>query len=106
MIGYWNHLIAMDNQRLTKIVFSNDYHLKRGNWSKEISQLFHKLDVNSVFTDMNEWLLNITRDKLHILSHLSHLEYDMNKKKQTTNFQTFKTGKLHNDIYKYDFAEI
>ena len=54
MIGYWNHVIAMDNQRLTKRVFSNEYHLKRGNWSKEISQIFHKLDLNSVFTDMNE----------------------------------------------------
>ena len=33
-------------------------------------------------------------------------EYDMNKKNQITNFQTFKTDKLLNDIDKCDFAEI
>ena len=65
MIRYWNHLIAMDNQRLTKKVFLNDYLLKRGNWSQEISEIFHKLDLNSVFTYMNACLLNIIRDKLH-----------------------------------------
>ena len=65
MIRYWNHIIAMDNQRLTKRVFLNDYLLKRGNWSKEISEIFHKLDLNSVFTDMHECPLKIIQDKLH-----------------------------------------
>ena len=55
----------MDNQRLTKRVFLNDYLLKKGNWSKEISEIFRKLDLNSVFTDMHECPLNIIRDKLH-----------------------------------------
>ena len=56
-----------DHQRLTKRVLLNDYLLKMSNsfWSKEILEIFHKLDLNSVFTDMHECPLNIIRDKFN-----------------------------------------
>ena len=97
MISYWNHFIAMDNQRLTKRGFLNDYLLKKGNWSKEIWEIFHKLDLNSVFTDMHKCPLNIIRDKLHRV-FFENLEYDINNKPK---LRIFKHSREANYLPKY-----
>ncbi len=53
MMKYWNRLIEMDNERLTKKIFLYDYHnCDKNNWCSEMKMLFHSVDMNDVFDNM------------------------------------------------------
>ena len=59
MIRFWNRLIRMDSNRLTRKVFDWDYSLCRNNWSDHMKTIFLKTDFENVFysrmfSDVNE----------------------------------------------------
>ena len=46
MIRYWNRLILLDNNRLTKRVFNADYRLCNNNWCNDVKAILLKLGLN------------------------------------------------------------
>ena len=66
MLRFWNRLILMDNDRLTKKVFIYDYNLCTNNWTSEIKQVMCKLGLTDHFD--NKSIVN--------MSYVKHLMTD------------------------------
>ena len=49
MIRYWNRLIRMSNNRLTKTIFLYDYNIKHNNWSCEIENILESVNLLNIF---------------------------------------------------------
>ena len=45
VLRYWNRLLSMDNNRLTKRVFDDDYRQCRDNWSSEVRKIMGNLNL-------------------------------------------------------------
>lgn len=52
-ITYWNRLLAIDNDRLTKQVFSIDYSKCENNWCKDLKELLYKVNLEDYFHQKN-----------------------------------------------------
>ena len=46
LFNYWNRLIKMDENRLTKQVFNLDFSICNSNWSYDIKMLFELLQLD------------------------------------------------------------
>ena len=54
-IKYWNRLIAMEDYRLTKIVFNFDYDYRAGKcWSTETLEIFKMLTMEDIYESRTE----------------------------------------------------
>ena len=51
MIKYWNRLIEMDNNRLTRYMFQYNWQRNKNNWCQEVYCLLSKNNLQSVFHD-------------------------------------------------------
>ena len=60
MIRYWNHLVSLDDNRLTKKIFLWDYALQQANWSS---------DICNIFDDLNFETDNLFHIDLHVSEH-------------------------------------
>ena len=63
MIKFWNQVVNMTDQRLTKQVFLVDKMFCKDNWCSEIKWLFDKTEMNSNF-DMVEIDVNNFETKI------------------------------------------
>ncbi len=52
MITFWNRLVNMDNNRLTKKIFMHDFNLCKDNWSSEIKTICSVADHNHFFNNI------------------------------------------------------
>ena len=52
MVQYWNRLVAMSDDRLTKQVFLWDYQVCRNNWSYGMKRLFSEIEERYVFDNI------------------------------------------------------
>jgi hypothetical protein len=68
MVRYWNRLVEMPEERLTKQVFLWDYHLRRNNWSHGMRRLYRELEVEHVFND----LLLYSKERAWATLHANH----------------------------------
>ncbi len=66
MLRYWNRLIDMDSERLTKKVFHWDYNSrgKSGNWNGDIYKVFSSLNKLDIYENMEE--VNFASAKIDI----------------------------------------
>ena len=59
IVTYWNRLIKMDNNRLTKHVINDEYSMQNDNtWCADIKEIFAWLDLVDVFSDKTMCDLN------------------------------------------------
>ena len=49
MLSFWNRMLDMSDDRLTKIIFNWDYQKKTNNWSSQISKLLEQSDQSHKF---------------------------------------------------------
>ncbi len=68
MVKYWNRLVHMSEERLTKKVFLYDYAICNNNWSSEMKSIFNATGMNNVFNDMSECDLQLYQ--VHNLKNL------------------------------------
>ena len=57
MIRYWNRMVQMDNNRLTKKVFLYEV-LKKGKWAKYLEKIFDELGETNAFVDQSVLVVN------------------------------------------------
>ena len=66
MLRYWNRLMKMDSERLTKNFFTWDFNKRTtGNWNSDIYKLFLSLDMTDVYYNNLEVDLDGVRKNLH-----------------------------------------
>ena len=67
MLRYWNRLMKMDSERLTKKFFTWDFNKRTatGNWNSDIYKLFLSLDMTDVYYNNLEVDLDGVRKNLH-----------------------------------------
>ena len=67
MLSYWNRLMKMDSERLTKNFFTWDFNKRTatGNWNSDIYKLFLSLDMTDVYYNNLEVDLDGIRTNLH-----------------------------------------
>ena len=82
MIRYWNRLIRMSINRLTKKIFLYDYNIKHNNWSSEIENILESVNLLNTFqtkimcdislfeSKIRENLHNIWCDEIHKMPKL------------------------------------
>ena len=67
ILRFWNRLIDMTDDRLTKHVFLYDYVQTMNNWSTDIKELFHMLDLNDIFEIKSKCDIESASQKLHTI---------------------------------------
>ena len=65
MIRYWNRLVLLDNNRLTKRVFNADYRLCNNNWCNDVKAVLLKLGLNDYFTNKETINLRNARSRIN-----------------------------------------
>ena len=62
---YWNRLIEMDNERITKIVFHMDYNSNNSHtWCSHIAGLFRKLNLENSYLNKDRVDITVVKNKL------------------------------------------
>lgn len=89
MLRYWNRLIKLDPNRLTKHIFKWDYDLRLNNWSAEIHTILQSIDCCNIFDSVEEIDLNLARGKLQELQSEQWRKEIENKPKLRT-YKIFK----------------
>ena len=67
MLRYWNRLVRMSNNRLTKKLFVYDYEcsiIGNRNWCSEIETIFDDINMSSIFIDKNECCMEAIKKEL------------------------------------------
>ena len=62
MLRYWNRLITLKEDRLTKNVFNNDY-ANGGLWCSKIKSILESIDMDDEYTDKNIVDINMCKKK-------------------------------------------
>ena len=64
MLRYWNKLILMNDNRLTKKIFLWDYSRNTQNWCGELKQIFQMINLTYIFDNLELVDLNLAKDRL------------------------------------------
>ena len=65
LLRYWNKLIKLDNDRLTKKIFKYDYNLKLPySWCHTVENLLTSYSMNYVFENLNQCDLLVIKNKV------------------------------------------
>ncbi len=89
MVNFWNRLINMGNDRLTKHMFEYDHRLCSNNWCSEIKDIFVKLGMVQIFNQKLTCDLTTITNKLYTLMKREWLEEIQSKPKLRT-YMLFK----------------
>jgi hypothetical protein len=81
MLQYWNRLIKMNDERLTKQLFKCDYKLGYRNWCAEIEQIFSILHQDDVYDNLKVCNIQLCMNELERLMKTELVEEAMNKSK-------------------------
>jgi hypothetical protein len=84
MVNYWNRLVKMDDNRLTKRVFKYDHERNRSNWSYDMQNLFLMLNMDDVFDHITVCNLLTAQNELAHLNNMHWFEEVLNKPKLRT----------------------
>ena len=63
LLRYWNKLIDLDENRLTKRVFNTEYQVN-GKWSKSVKKVLSALNMNDVYDEQTTCDLSLCKDRL------------------------------------------
>jgi hypothetical protein len=90
MIRYWNRLILLPDDRLTKRVFIADYNSNGNNWCSDIKQILTKLDLMEFFDNKSVIYLSEAHSKLN--NYYSRLwSSDVQRVSKLRTYITFKS---------------
>ena len=66
MFRYWNRIIKMDPNRITKTVFTWDFVKRRsvGSWNSDILKLFSSLNMGNIYHNLMGVNLTLVKEKL------------------------------------------
>lgn len=84
MVNYWNRLVKMDDNRLTKRVFKYDHERNRSNWSYDMKKLFLMLNMDDVFDNITVCNLLTAQNELAHLNNMHWFEEVLNRPKLRT----------------------
>ncbi len=90
MIRYWNRMLNMDDDRLTKKIFNHDLKLNSFNWCSEICKLLEKCNMKSAFTNREVCDIRLIRDRLECIAKTEWVENQIKYPKLRT-YTKFKT---------------
>jgi hypothetical protein len=101
MIRYWNRLLSMENDRLTKKIFLWDYSNNYRNWCAEIGQLLNSIGLDSAFDNLDPCVLSMCENKLQTL--MEHMWTDeLDTKPKLKYYKMFKELGVQ-ELYVNDF---
>ncbi len=63
MLRFWNRVISMNPNRLTKRVFENDYLLGKANWCSEVKEILTEVNLAHIFVNRTKCDINILTEK-------------------------------------------
>ena len=63
MVRYWNRLLTLDDDRLTKKVFWYDRELCANNWSSEMKVLFNATEMGWIYDNMDQCTVSVFENK-------------------------------------------
>ena len=81
LIRFWNRMLSLPDERLTKQIFNYDYDKCVRNWCKEIKCIFDKLDLQHIYTNKETCDLSIVQGKIKELMKSSWQQEVQNKPK-------------------------
>ena len=64
---FWNRLLSMNNNRLTKKVFLWDYRQNTLNWNREILTIFDKVEMSDFHRDLVQCDMNTASENVYQL---------------------------------------
>ena len=65
MVRFWNRMISMDDDRLTKKIFLYDLSLLHNNWSSEMKCILESIDERECFDNLHICSIHTVWPKLH-----------------------------------------
>lgn len=89
MLRYWNRLVNLEHDRLTKLVFDQDYDLCNDNWCSEIKSIMTSLDLLNEFHSKATVDLKVAESKLKDLYNTQWIDMVERSPKLRT-YKTFK----------------
>ena len=99
MIRFWNRMINMDENRLTKRIFNWDYNLCK-NWCLEIKQILYSASLEHIYNEQNVCNINTIDNILTDLRNNQWKESLPSKPKLRT-YMKFKDNVYTEDYVKY-----
>ncbi len=97
MLRFWNHLINLNDDRIIKSVFLEDYNRCKGNWCSEIKQLFQKIEMNECFKNISYCDTTVAKLKLRKM----YIDEWNIKRKTQPKLRTYNTFKEEFCLEKY-----
>ena len=61
MLKYWNRLLSLPDNSITKCVFLNDYQLNYKNWSNEIENILDEINMTSIFQNKTKCNIELAK---------------------------------------------
>ena len=53
MLRYWNRLVKLNDNRITKIIFKSDYEIGVNNWCSDIKAVMNILNLSEDYNNCN-----------------------------------------------------
>ena len=89
ILRFWNRLIGMPNDRVTKKIFNWDFDNDRNGWCGDVKTILSLLDMSDVYQNQQPCSLNLALSKLESIRQLQWKQtLDLKPKLRT--YQTFK----------------
>ena len=87
---FWNRLVKMPDNRLTKLIFNADYNTRSNfTWCSNVKKLFSGINLVNIFNEKNMCDMNSVDDSLKLLFEANWRAQVMSKPKLRT-YQLFK----------------
>ena len=104
MLRYWNRIITMPNDKLTKHIFNHVYMLEKSklNWISYIKEIFVSLGMEDVFASRTKCNLDICKEEI-VKKAQEEWKLFANSKPKLRTYITFK-DQLETDYVKTDLV--
>ena len=96
VLRFWNRLVNMDENRLTKAIFDWDRNICCKNWSSDVKTLMNSIDFQDNFNEILPVSLNSAWSLLHE-------KFTINWKEKLQNTPKLRTYKIFKEIYCTEF---
>jgi hypothetical protein len=104
MLRFWNRLINFDSDRITKLVFDQDYMLCNNNWCSEIKSIMTSLDLSHAYYSRSIIDLQTAELKLKTLYSRQWIETVQNTPKLRT-YKLFKCNFNTEDYVLFNLSK-
>ena len=98
---FWNRLMDMENNRLTKVIFIWDYGRGRSKWNSEIQKLFNYVELNNIYLQQQKCDVNLLKEKL-TEKFIIEWKDKISKKPKLRTYITFKDEFAVEEYVKFE----